>query len=149
MWILRHHTNKIANIQLMQTKMLHWSAGGEELKQNKYERVTDKQNWNAGEKLRTQQKEEINKEMCLCCNKFVKTDVKFGQCGNWFHYICDGTTEEQVKKKKPRVHVIHIPKRPYKILTYRNINRQIQDKMILELREKLILSEIMQKEIEV
>lgn len=44
--------------------MLHWSAGGEELKQNKYERVTDKQNWNAGEKLRTQQKEEINKEMC-------------------------------------------------------------------------------------
>ena len=80
--------------------MLHWSAGGEELKQSKYERVTDKQNWNAGEKLRTQQKEEINKEMCLCCNKFVKTDVKFGQCGNWFHYICDGTTEEQVKKKK-------------------------------------------------
>lgn len=101
MWILRHHTNKSANIQLMQTKMLHWSAGGEELKQNKYERVTDKQNWNAGEKLRTQQKEEINKEMCLCCNKFVKTDVKFGQCGNWFHYICDGTTEEQVKKKNP------------------------------------------------
>ena len=34
---------------------------------------------------RAQEKQETNKEISPCCNKFVKTGVQCGQNDNWFH----------------------------------------------------------------
>ena len=80
---------------------MHQKGGGDELNQNEDARVTYTGNRNAKKNLRGKEKEEINKEICLCCDKYVGTGVECGQCGNWFHYKCEDTTEEQVKNHYP------------------------------------------------
>ena len=75
----------------------HQKGSEEEPNQNKDPMVTGIASRKAGKNLREKEKEEISKELCPCCNKYVETGVECGQCGNWFHYKCEGTTEEQVK----------------------------------------------------
>ena len=48
----------------------------EELNQNKDARVTDIGKRTAVKKLRGKEKEEINKEICSCCNKYVETELR-------------------------------------------------------------------------
>ena len=90
-----HNTN-ISNEAIID-RALHQKGSGEELNQNKDARITGIGKRIARKNLRGKEKEEINKEICLCCNKYVEISVEFGQCGNWFHYKCEDTTEEQVK----------------------------------------------------
>ena len=82
-------------------RVLHQKGGGEELNQNKDARVTGIGKRKAWKNLRKKEKQAINKEVCPCCNKYVETGVECGQCGNGFHYKCEGTTEEQVKNHYP------------------------------------------------
>ena len=37
-----------------------------------------------------------NRDVCPLCNRPVKTGVECGICSRWFHYKCEGTTEERV-----------------------------------------------------
>ena len=90
-----HNTN-LSNEPILE-RVPHQKVSGEELNQNKYTRVTGIGKKKAGKNLREKEKEEINKEICPCCNKYVEKGVECIQCGNWFHYKCEGTTEEQVK----------------------------------------------------
>ena len=43
-----------------------------------------------------------NRDACPVCNRSVKTGVECGICSKWFHYKCDGTTEERVIKEYPQ-----------------------------------------------
>ena len=50
--------------------------------------------------------EKYSKEKCwkkFGCNTGVKTGVECGQCGNWFHFKCESTTEEQLNNHHPVV----------------------------------------------
>ena len=40
-----------------------------------------------------------NRDVCPLCNRPVKTGVECGICSKWFHYKCEGTTEERVLKE--------------------------------------------------
>ena len=40
-----------------------------------------------------------NRDVCPLCNRPVKTGVECGISSRWFHYKCEGTTEEKVLKK--------------------------------------------------
>ena len=91
-------------------RVLHQKGSGEELNQNKDARVKGIGKRIAGKKLRGKGKEEIDKEICLCCNKYVEIGVECGQCGNWFHYRCEDTTKEQVKNHYP-AHMQYIYKK--------------------------------------
>ena len=42
-----------------------------------------------------------NRDVCPLCNRPVKTGVECGICSRWFHYKCEGTTEERVLKEYP------------------------------------------------
>ena len=84
-----HNTN-ISNEAIID-RALHQKGSGEELNQNKDARITGIGKRIARKNLWGKEKEEINKEICLCCNKYIETG------GNWFHYKCEDTTEEQVK----------------------------------------------------
>ena len=35
------------------------------------------------------------------CKKFDQTGVQCGSCYRWYHYNCEGTTENEVKKLYP------------------------------------------------
>ena len=130
-------------------RVLHQKGSGKELNQNKDARVTDIGKRIAGKNLRGKQKEEINKEICPYCNKYVETGIECGQCGNWFHYKCEDTTEEQVKNHYPaHMHYICKKCRLTKFANAENTNNPNQDKIVVELREKLRSSEMRQKEME-
>ena len=43
-----------------------------------------------------------NRDACPVCNRPVKTGVECGICSKWFHYKCEGTTEERVIKEYPQ-----------------------------------------------
>ena len=94
-----HNTN--VSSEPIIDRVLHQKGSGEELNQNEDVRVTGIGNRIAGENLGGKEKEEINKEICLCCNKYLETGLESEQCGNWFYYECEGTTEEQVKNNFP------------------------------------------------
>ena len=99
--------------------------------------------------MRGKEKEEINKEICHYCNKYVETGIECGQCGNWFHYKCEDTTEEQVKSHYP-AHMQYICKKDLltKFGLAENTNNPKQDEIVVELTEKLRSSEMRQKEME-
>ena len=42
-----------------------------------------------------------NRDVCPLCNRPVKTGVECGISSRWFHYKCEGTTEERVLKEYP------------------------------------------------
>ena len=42
-----------------------------------------------------------NRNVCPLCNRTVKTGVECGICSRWFHYKCEGTTQERVLKEYP------------------------------------------------
>ena len=42
-----------------------------------------------------------NRNVCPLYNRPVKTGVECGICSRWFHYKCEGTTEERVLKEYP------------------------------------------------
>ena len=113
------------------------------LKKNKNAWVTGIWLRNAGKNLRAQEKEEINKNICSCCNKFVKTGIERGKCSNWFHY----KSEEQVKNLYPEdMQYICKKDRLKKCPNAENSNNPNQNEMVVELKEKLWLSEMRQKE---
>ena len=33
--------------------------------------------------------EDSEKEICICCNKYVETGVQCGICHRWYHYKCE------------------------------------------------------------
>ena len=142
-----HNTN-VRNEPIID-RVLHPKGSEEELNQNEDARVTGIGKKIAGKNLRGKEKEEINKEICLCCNKYVETGVECGQCGNWFHYKCEGTAEEQVKKHYP-AHVQYICKKDQltKFPNTENTNNPDQDKIVAALREYLRSSEMRQKQTE-
>ena len=48
-----------------------------------------------------------NRDACPVCNRPVKTGVECGICSRWFHYKCEGTTEERVLEEYPqKIHYI-------------------------------------------
>ena len=68
----------------------HQRGSGKELKESKDAMVTGK----------------YSKEKCwkkFGCNTGVKTGVECGQCGSWFHFKCESTTEEQLNNHHPVV----------------------------------------------
>lgn len=67
MWILRHH---ISNERIID-RVSDQRGTEEELKQNKDTRVTGIRKKNVGKNSKAQEKEEINKKICPCCNKFA------------------------------------------------------------------------------
>ena len=142
-----HNTN-LRNEPIID-RVLHSKGSEEELNQNEDARVTGIGKKIAGKNLRGKEKEEINKEICLCCNKYVETGVECGQCGNWFHYKCEGTAEEQAKKHYPS-HVQYICKKDQltKFANTESTNNPDQDKIVAALREYLRSSEMRQKETE-
>ena len=40
-------------------------------------------------------------DMCLMCDKYIKTGVESEYCPRWFHFKCENTTEEQASKEYP------------------------------------------------
>ena len=106
-------------------------------KSKKDARETDTGKRKAGKNLREKEKEEINKEIYPCCIKYLVTSVECGQCGNWFHYKCENTTEYICKKDQLT-----------KFANAENINNPNQDNTVVELKEKLRSSEIIQKGME-
>ena len=66
MRILRHH---ISNERIID-RLSDQRGTEEELKQNKDARVTGTRKKNVGKNSKAQEKEEINKKICPCCNKF-------------------------------------------------------------------------------
>ena len=55
-------------------------------------------------KFRTGSRGELrisNRDVCPLCNRRVKTGAQCGICSRWFHYKCEGTTEERVLKEYP------------------------------------------------
>ena len=45
--------------------------------------------------------EGSEKDICMCCDKYVETGVQCGSCNRWYHYKCEGTTEKEIKKLYP------------------------------------------------
>ena len=131
-----HNTN-VSNEHIIE-RVPDQKGSGERLNQNKDARITGIGKRKAWKNLREKEKEQINKEICPCCKKYVETGVECGQCGNRFHYKCEGTTEEQMKNHYPeRMQYICTKDRLTKFANAENVNNPNQDKIVVELREKL------------
>ena len=81
-----------------------------------------------------------NRDVCPLCNRPVKTGVECGICSRWFHYKCEGTTEERVLKEYP--HETHY------ICKKDNEQKQLEV-AIRDLRKQLKQQEEKRTEIEV
>ena len=71
------YNTKVSNEHITE-RVPHQKGSGEELNQSKGARVTGIGKRNAGKNLRVTEKEEINKAVCPCYNKYVETDVECG-----------------------------------------------------------------------
>ena len=72
-----------------------------------------------------------NRDVCPLCNRPVKTGVECGICSRWFHYKCEGTTEERVLKEYPHeTHYIYKKDNEQKHLevAIKNLRKQTQQK---------------------
>ena len=71
-----------------------------------------------------------NRDVCPLCNRPVKTGVECGICSRWFHYKCEGTTEERVLKEYPHeTHYICKKDKEQKQLevAIRDLRKQLQE----------------------
>ena len=69
-----------------------------------------------------------NRDVCPLCNRPVKTGVECGICSRWFHYKCEGTTEEIVLKEYLH-ETYYISKKDKKQLevAIRDLRKQLQE----------------------
>ena len=71
-----------------------------------------------------------NRDICPLCNRPAKTGVECGICSRWFHYKCEGTTEERVLIQKP--HEMHYICKKGKVqkqleVAIRDLRKQLQE----------------------
>ena len=64
-------------------------------------RKNDERERNTGKTKPQNITESSEKEICMGCNKHVKTGMQCGSCYRWYHYKCEGTTEKEIKKLYP------------------------------------------------
>ena len=74
-------------------------------KKNKPKEITleknDEKERNIGETKRQNITKNGEQEICMRCNKDIETGVQCGSCYRWHHYMCEGTTEKEIKKLYP------------------------------------------------
>ena len=49
--------------------------------------------------------ESNEKEICMGCNKYVKTGVQCGSCYRWYHYKCEGRKSRNCIQRKHTTYV--------------------------------------------
>lgn len=135
-----HIEQYVSNEHIME-RVPHQKRSEKELSQNKDARERGIGKRKAGKDLRENEKEEIkeiNKEICPCCKMYVEAGVECGQCGSWFHYKFEGTTEKQVKNNYPE-HIQYVCKKDQltNFAHAENINNPNQDNIVVGLKEKL------------
>ena len=74
---------------------------------NKQKEITlrkkDERETNNGETKPQNITKDNEKEICMGCSKYVETGVQCGSCYRWYHYKCEGITENEIKK-----HTTHV-----------------------------------------
>ena len=71
-----------------------------------------------------------NRDAYSLCNRPVKTGIECGICSRWFHYKCEGSTEERVLKEYPQeIHYICKKVKEQKQLevAIRELRKQLQE----------------------
>ena len=72
---------------------------------NKQKEITLRKNdeieRNIGETKPPNVTEDSEKEICTGCKKYVETGLQCGSSYRWYYYICEGTTDKEVKKLCP------------------------------------------------
>ena len=50
---------------------------------------------------KTNETQNVLRNICPICDKYVKAGVQCGYCQRWFYFKCKNTTEKQVLKEYP------------------------------------------------